>query len=380
MRQTNRSLYNILTVSGGQAFLLFVVVGVVLVAMAYHFFEGRGRARPAAKPRPIMARGNLAEHEKSIIELFRQAAPSVVFITTTRLYKPSPFSLNLAEMPRGTGSGIVWDDEGHIVTNYHVIQGAHRALVNFGENEQVEARLVGDAPDKDLAVLQIDASGAGLVPIPLGSSHDLEVGQTVLAIGNPFGFDHTLTTGVISGLDREIEAMNGRVIHGVIQTDAAINPGNSGGPLLDSAGRLIGLNTAIVSPSGAYAGIGFAVPVEIVNEIVPQLVQHGTVVRPVLGIVDYPQVTRRLGIRGVLVRRVEEGSAAAKAGIRPTIRDSKGAVRLGDIIVAIDGKAVASSRDLISVLSEYKADDQVTVTVLRDRRRVNLPVTLQAMK
>jgi S1-C subfamily serine protease len=237
------------------------------------------------------------------------------------------------------------------------------------------------APDKDLAVLRIDAPKNRLRPIPIGTSKDLQVGQRVFAIGNPFGLDQTLTTGLISALGREIESVTRRPIQGVIQTDAAINPGNSGGPLLDSAGRLIGVNTAIFSPSGASAGIGFAIPVDTVNRIVPELIRHGKIIRPGLGVqVAEDQLTKELGLTGVLVVDVTAGSAAAKAGIRSTRRDSTGRVRLGDVIVAIDGKKIDAVNDLFLVLDEYKVGDTVALAVLRDGKREQVKATLEALK
>jgi S1-C subfamily serine protease len=226
------------------------------------------------EPRVVTARGDLAAEEKANIELFRQASPSVVYITVLSR-RLDAFSLNVYEIPEGTGSGFIWDDQGHIITNFHVIRNAQAAQVTLADHSTYNAGLVGIAPNKDLAVLKIDAPKKLLRPLPIGTSHDLVVGQKTFAIGNPFGLDQTLTTGVVSALGREIRSATRQPIAGVIQTDAAINPGNSGGPLLDSAGRLIGVNTAIYSPSGAYAGIGFAIPVDTVNEVIPLLIRQG---------------------------------------------------------------------------------------------------------
>ncbi|MGZ3494793.1 MAG: S1C family serine protease, partial [Thermodesulfobacteriota bacterium] len=254
---------------------------------------------PHAVPRPITPRGDLAEDEKSTIALFKQASPSVVHITTLATVL-GVLNLDILQIPQGTGSGFIWDEKGHIVTNFHVMQEADAARVTLADQSSWKARLVGAYPDKDLAVLVIDAPNNRLQPMPLGTSHDLQVGQKVFAIGNPFGLDRTLTTGVISALGREIESVTRRRIREVIQTDAAINPGNSGGPLLDSAGRLIGVNTAIFSPSGAYAGIGFAIPSDEVARVVPQIIKHGKVVRPGMGIQVAPdQLTRQLNLKGV---------------------------------------------------------------------------------
>ncbi len=370
---------------------VFVLLGVALAVLVLAWpalrwvVGGREPPPPAAEPRPVTARGSLAEDEQSTIELFRQVSPSVVYITTTKkMVRRDMFSLNVLEIPQGSGSGFIWDGQGHIVTNFHVIRKAIEtegsAQVMLDDNRTFDAQLVKAEPEKDLAVLKIDPGGTKLTPIPIGTSHDLEVGQKVFAIGNPFGLDQTLTTGVISGLGRQIRSVAGQPIKGVIQTDAAINPGNSGGPLLDSAGRLIGVNTAIFSPSGAYAGVGFAVPVDTVNEIVPDLIAHGRVVRPGLGVeIAERPVTRQLGVSGALVLRVTEGSAAAKAGIRPPTINSAGRIRLGDLIVALDGQPVESRSGLIALLRKHEVGDKVTITVVRDGRRRDIEVTLQAL-
>jgi S1-C subfamily serine protease len=271
-----------------------------------------------------------------------------------------------------------------VVTNFHVIQEAQAAEVTLADQSNWPARLVGFEPDKDVAVLKIEAPRTRMRPLAIGTSHDLKVGQKVFAIGNPFGLDHTLTTGVISALGREIRSVTGRAIRDVIQTDAAINPGNSGGPLLDSAGRLIGMNTAIYSPAGnptgTYIGIGFAVPVDTINRIAPQLVSHGKVVRPGLGVVlASDQVSRALGIEGVVVLDVAPSSAAQKAGIRPSRRDAEGRVRLGDVIVAVDGEAVHSADDLQSRLEKHAVGDTVSVRVRRGDQEIDVPVTVQAL-
>jgi S1-C subfamily serine protease len=332
-----------------------------------------------AQPRAVTARGDLAEDEKSTIALFKTVSPSVVFITTMAVQRDL-FSLRALEVPEGAGSGFIWSEDGYIVTNYHVIASAQGATVTLADQSTWQAQLVGAEPDKDLAVLKINAPKHLLPPIPIGTSHDLQVGQKVFAIGNPFGFDQTLTTGVISGLGREIEAGPHRLIQGVIQTDAAINPGNSGGPLLDSAGRLIGINAAIVSPSGAYAGVGFAVPVDIVNRIVPRLIRGETIKKAGLGIrpaEDYQ--VNRLGLEGVLVLQIAPGSAAEKAGLQPTRQDSLGRRVLGDLIVAIDGKAIRNLDDLFRILDSHEVGDTLTLTVVRNERKMDVQVNLQAM-
>jgi len=335
---------------------------------------------PRAAPRSVVARGELWSDEKSTITLFRQASPSVVNITAIGVQRDL-FTLNLYQIPQGTGSGFIWDRNGNVITNFHVIQEADAAQVTLGDQSTWKARVVGVAPDKDLAVLRIDAPADRLRPIPVGTSKDLQVGQYVFAIGNPFGLDQTLTTGVISALGREIESVTRRPIQGVIQTDAAINPGNSGGPLLDSAGRLIGVNAAIYSPSGTSAGIGFAIPVDTVNRIVPELIRYGKVTRPGIGVqIAEEQLAERLGVTGVLVVDVVPGSAAAKAGIRPTRRESSGRVQLGDVIVAIDGTKVESPNDLFLLLERYKVGDVVNVSLLRDGKIVQTKVALTAVQ
>jgi S1-C subfamily serine protease len=332
-----------------------------------------------ARPRAVTARGELAADEKSTIELFKRVSPSVVYITS-KTVRQDLFSFNAMEVPQGTGSGFVWDANGFIVTNFHVIKDAQAADVTLADHSTWEARLVGVAPDKDLAVLRIDAPKNLLPAIAIGTSSDLEVGQKVFAIGNPFGFDQTLTTGVISGLGREIESVTRRPIEGVVQTDAAINPGNSGGPLLDSAGRVIGINTAIFSPSGAYAGIGFAVPVDVVNRLVPQIIRDGKVRKAGLGIsIAEDYTVRRLGVEGTLVLGVVPDGAADKAGLRPTRRDRRGALVLGDLIVAVDGQPVRESRDLFRHLDAHDVGDVVRLRVRRGRQETELDVTLQLM-
>jgi len=333
-----------------------------------------------AAPRQIAARGDLAPQEKSTIALFRQASPSVVHITAIAVQRDL-FTLKPYQIPEGTGSGFIWDTSGNVITNFHVIQNADAAQVTLSDQSNWKAKLVGAAPDKDLAVLKIDAPANRLPAIPVGTSKDLQVGQSVFAIGNPFGLDQSLTTGVISALGREIESVTRRPIQGVIQTDAAINPGNSGGPLLDSAGRLIGVNTAIYSPSGASAGIGFAIPVDTVNRIVPEVIRYGKVTRPGIGIqIAEDQIAERLGVNGVLVVDVVAGSAAAKAGLRPTRREASGRVRLGDVITAINGQKVASPNELFLLLEKYKVGDAVNVTVLRDEKSVQIKMTLDAVQ
>ena len=358
--------------------VVFTVVGFFLGQQSW--LGGATLNDPKAAPRAISARGELWPEEKSTITLFRQASPAVVNITALGVERDL-FTLNLTQIPQGTGSGFVWDTNGNVITNFHVIQNADVAQVTLGDQSTWKARVVGIAADKDLAVLRIDAPAKRLRPIPLGTSKELQVGQSVFAIGNPFALDQTLTTGVISALGREIESVTRRPIQGVIQSDAAINPGNSGGPLLDSAGRLIGVNTAIYSPSGASAGIGFAIPVDTVNRIVPELIRSGRITRPGLGVqIAEEQLAAQLGVNGVLVVDVARGGPGAKAGIRPTRRDDLGRVTLGDVITAIDGKKVESPNDLFLLLENYKVGDTVTATVLREGKTIQAKITLDAVQ
>ena len=356
------------------------VCALLFVATRQSGVDSASLNDPRAVPRPVSPRGDLSQNEKSIISLFRQASPSVVHITAISVQRDL-FTLNLYQIPEGTGSGFVWDTSGNIITNFHVIQNADAAQVTLSDQSNWKARRVGVAPDKDLAVLRIDAPANRLQPIAIGTSKDLQVGQSVFAIGNPFGLDQSLTTGVVSALGREIESVTRRPIQGVIQTDAAINPGNSGGPLLDSAGRLIGVNTAIYSPSGASAGIGFAIPVDTVNRIVAELIRSGRVTRPGIGIqIAEDQIAERLGVTGVLVVDVNAGSAAAKAGIRPTRRDASGRVHLGDIITAIDNKKVESPNDLFLALERHKVGDVVNISLLREGKPTQVRIALEAVK
>jgi len=319
----------------------------------------------------------LNQSETATIQLFERASPSVCYITTTSLQRDR-WTRDVAEIPRGSGSGFVWDRQGHIVTNFHVIQGANRATVTLSDRTTYEATVVGAYPEKDLAVLRIKAPTNKLTPIPVGESDILRVGQSVYAIGNPFGLDQTLTTGVVSALGREIESVAGVPIRDVIQSDAAINPGNSGGPLLNSSGQLIGVNTAIYSPSGASAGIGFSIPVDAVKWIVPEIIRYGKVQRPSIGISFAPQqIMEQLGIEeGALIVGVEEGSAAARAGIRPTYRSRTGEIILGDVITSINNDKIKSGNELPLVLEKYKPGDVVSMRILRDGRASTVQVKL----
>ncbi|HEY0875595.1 MAG TPA: trypsin-like peptidase domain-containing protein [Vicinamibacterales bacterium] len=363
--------------------LFWMALAVALVGIAIWLVPGLefSRASAQAKPRDVSPRSELSGAELATIELFEKSRGSVVFITTearvVNLWTRNEFSV-----PRGSGSGFVWDDRGHIVTNNHVVAGASGALVRLADGRDAQATLVGVSPAHDLAVLRIDVDGPPPA-IPIGSSHDLRVGQNTLAIGNPFGLDWTLTTGIISALDRALPTEDGRgLIEHLIQTDAAINPGNSGGPLLDSAGRVIGVNTLIFSTSGASAGVGFAVPIDTVNRVVPQLIAAGKYVRPTIGIqVDErlnQLITRELGVKGVAVLRVVPGSSAAKAGLRGVELRNDNSIVPGDVILAVDGDEVDSAARLLNRFDERKVGDVVRLTVRREGKDIDLQVTLQA--
>lgn len=334
---------------------------------------------PEAQPHVVAARGELAGDESSTIALFQAAAPAVANIRTTELRR-NPWSRRVVESPQGQGSGFVWDQRGYVVTNFHVIRGASSAYVSFADSREFEARLVGSDPSADLAVLKIDGAGA-LPALPLGESDGLAVGQKVYAIGNPFGLDHTLTTGVVSALGRTIKSVSGREIDDVIQTSASINPGNSGGPLLDSFGRLIGVNTAIVSPSGVSAGIGFAVPVDTVNRVVPQLISRGKVTRAGLGIrLVCDHVAVGWTDEGVLVGQVPPGSAGAKAGLRGLRETSDGRLAMGDIIAAAGDQPVKTCEELRAVLEKHRVGDAIQIEYLRGSERYKAKVVLQSVE
>jgi S1-C subfamily serine protease len=332
-----------------------------------------------ATPRAVAPRAPLSTDERNTIAVFESVSPSVVYITTVQHVRDF-FSPNVMRVPQGTGSGFIWDEQGRVITNFHVIRGAQEALVTLGDQRSFQARLVGASPEHDIAVLQIDVPTDLPPPIAIGSSAELRVGQAVLAIGNPFGLDHTLTTGIVSALNRTVDNESGGVIEDVIQTDAAINPGNSGGPLIDSAGRLVGINTMIYSPSGAYAGIGFAVPVDTINRVVPRLIGYGRYVRPTLGISANDDVSQRLfggeDPQGVLVLGVTSGSPAARAGLRPIETTTRGRVVLGDVIEAVDGRPVKDFAALVNVLDAREFGDRITLRIRRGEQRLDVPITL----
>jgi S1-C subfamily serine protease len=359
--------------------LLTMLVGLLAGFLLYRYLFDRGTV--AVESRAVTARGDLAADEKGNIDIFRSASPSVVYITTLNRQRRS---LTRYEVQQGSGSGFVWDTAGDIVTNFHVVKdilnGTGYATVTLNDHSSKRARVIGTAPNYDLAVLRIDAPASKLRPIPIGTSRDLQVGQKVFAVGNPFGLDQTLTTGIVSALGRSIPAITGRAIEDVIQTDAAINPGNTGGPLLDSAGRLIGVNTAIYSPSGTSAGIGFAVPVDTVNRIVPQILATGKVTRPYLGIKPIDTIsqliTRRMGVPGLLATVVEPDSPADRAGLRGAEQTEEGAIIPGDVILQADGKKLTTADQLYAVQEAHKPGDEIELQVYRDGETRTVKVKL----
>ena len=360
--------------------LLLVLAVLVLLWLAWPVLRS-WRAMPEAIPRTVVARGDLADDEKNTIGVFESASPSVAYITTTQRALDL-WTRNVMEVPRGSGSGFVWDEAGHVVTNFHVVAGAQTAIVRLSGEREFEATLVGASPEHDIAVLRITVPVDPPPPLPIGSSADLRVGQKVYAIGNPFGLDRTLTTGIISALNRTIESPAGRSIERVIQTDAAINPGNSGGPLLDSAGRLIGMNTAIYSSSGSSAGIGFAVPIDTINRIVPRIVAEGKYVRPILGINAEDRVAQQLldpvGLEGVPILGMAPDGPAAKAGMQAARFGRGGRIELGDVIRSVDGEKVRTLDELTDALDRREIGQTVDIVVWRDGRELTLKATLGA--
>jgi S1-C subfamily serine protease len=350
-----------------------IILLILASGLMIGWCSGQNAAREAASPRPVTPRGALPAAEQAVVERFKESKASVVYLTSLA-YQQDLFSLDVQAVPLGTGSGFIWDTAGHIVTNFHVIQDAREVEAALSDGSRHRAVLVGVAPEKDLAVLKLqDVAGHKLRPIPIGTSGDLQVGQSVLAIGNPFGLDQTLTTGVVSALGREIQSATRRRITGVIQTDAAINPGNSGGPLLDSAGRLIGINTAIQSTSGSSAGIGFAVPVDTINRIVPQLIARGQAVRVDVGFDAVPDswIASSDVPAGVVVGRVRRGGPAERAGLRGLTRQGRG-YALGDVIVAVDGTPVKDADRFMDLVEAASSRGSVQLELLRDGRRVKV--------
>jgi S1-C subfamily serine protease len=362
--------------------LLSAIFAAGIVVLLDHFgsqWQPHSAAFTEASPAGVTD-PTVASDEQNNIEVYKAISPGVAFITSTS-YRQDFFGE--IEEGQGTGSGSVIDDQGHILTNYHVIEGAQKLAVNFGGEKFYPAKFIGGDPDTDLAVIQVDAPRDQLRVVPLGDSDSLIVGQKVLAIGNPFGLDRTLTTGVISGLQRPIRARNGRQIEGAIQTDASINPGNSGGPLLNSHGQMIGINSQILSPSGGSNGVGFAIPVNIAKRVVPQLIRSGSVTRPKLGIapldVERIRDQARLPVSdGVLIYQVDPNGGAAAAGLRPLRQTEDGDIVIGDIITAVDGERVKNSDDLYRILDKHQVGDTVQVEIARAQGRTTVPVKLGA--
>ena len=356
---------------------LFAAASVVVFTRLTRHFEPNSSAFTEAQP-PNVTDPALATDEQNNVEVYKAISPGVASIKSTS-YRQDFFGQ--VEEGQGSGSGSVIDSQGHILTNYHVIEGAQKLSVSLGGDKTYPARVVGGDPDTDLAVIKIEAPPSGLTVVPLGDSNNLVVGQKVLAIGNPFGFDRTLTTGVISGLQRPIRARNGRPIEGAIQTDASINPGNSGGPLLDSHGRMIGINSQILSPSGASAGVGFAIPVSIAKRVVPELIKNGVVRRPKLGVgtrdVKYLQGQVELPVsEGVMIWEVVPNGSAHAAGLRGLMQTEEGDIVMGDIVVPIDGEKVSERDDLFRILDKRQIGDVVKVDIYRENRRMTVNVRL----
>jgi 2-alkenal reductase len=354
--------------------LFLAVIAAVLVALTLSNIRYSPWTNTSA--RTVDQRGPLSDAERANIELFERVSPSVVQVAAQ-----SAAVNPLAEDEGGqgaageaSGTGFVWDNAGHVVTNNHVVQNASEVAVRFASGEVAQAEIIGVAPNYDLAVLRIKSARKLPPPVALGSSTELRVGQSAFAIGNPFGLDQSLTSGIISALKRRLPTSSGREISNVIQTDTAINPGNSGGPLLDSAGRLIGVNTAIISPSGSSAGIGFAIPADIVNRIVPELIKNGRVPTPGIGIVAASEaVSTRLGVEGVIIVRTAPGSPAERAGIRGV---DLGSGAIGDVIVQADGKPVHRLSDLTDQIEQVGAGKSIRISVKRgsQTRDINIDI------
>jgi S1-C subfamily serine protease len=372
-RLSARQILMIAIISG-----LFAAGAVAVFDRVSNRLQSSHAALPETAPAGI-SDPSVATDEQNNIEVYKTLSPGVVFIHSTSYSRDW---LGFVEPQEGSGSGSILDQQGNILTNYHVIEGAQKLSVSMGGQKDYPATVVGGDPDTDLAVIRLIEKPKGpLTVVPLGDSDKLVVGQKVLAIGNPFGLDRTLTTGVISGLQRPIRARNNRLIEGAIQTDASINPGNSGGPLLDSRGRMIGINSQILSPSGSSAGVGFAVPVSIAKRVVPQLLDSGKVRRPKLGIStrDVEAIRNQVELPvsdGVLILQVARGSGAAGAGLRGLQQMENGDVELGDIILSIDNEKVANSDDLFRVLDKHQIGQTVQVQILRDGKRISVPVKL----
>ncbi len=335
-----------------------------------------GSAAARAQAEPAMPRAFTAD-EQNTIDIVKRTKHSVVFITNMQ-YISNFFFQSDQPVARGSGSGFVWDDKGHIVTNFHVIEDGVKFMVTLPDQKQVEAKLIGREPAKDIAVLELGEKLSGLQPVQVGSSRNLLVGQKVIAIGNPFGFDHTVTTGIVSALGRSMPGAGGITIRDMIQTDASINPGNSGGPLLDSSGELIGMNTMIISPSGTSSGVGFALPVDTIKKIVPEIIQFGKVTHPGIGGLTFlnDEYAQSAGVEGAVIRDVPRTSQAYELGLRGLARDTFGRLYIRDIITAIEGTKIKSYSDLFDALDNYKIGNTVTLTVERDGKSRQVRIRL----
>ncbi|MBD65239.1 MAG: hypothetical protein CME62_08530 [Halobacteriovoraceae bacterium] len=318
--------------------------------------------------------------EKRIIHIYQKTSPMVVSVANIKVAKNWMYGEEV-EVPQGAGSGFVWDDDGHIVTNFHVVEGGDSFMVTFNDKKQYHAKIVGVDPKNDIAVLKLKKNKLNLKGIPKGSSKDLQVGQLSLAIGNPMGFEHSLSRGIVSAIGRKMQGIGGVKIHDMIQTDAAINQGNSGGPLLNSKGEVIGMNTMIVSRSGGSAGLGFAVPIDTINRSVPQLIKFGKVIRPGLGIgvLDDHVKQRFLGDKGVALSYVDPDGAAASAGLKGMMRDNFGRIYVGDVIMKVDGKPVNSLDEIYHVLGGYEIGDRVEIEYMREDKTHKVKVKLKAL-
>jgi len=363
-------------------FILMVLTGLLVIVLGIYAWPMiRARFFPGGSMRQVTPRGPLFAFENVSIDVYKQASPSVAYITTD-VKAINRRTRAVEDVPQGAGSGFIWDEQGHIVTNFHVIQNASAAHVVLSDQTSYDAKIIGADPTHDLAVLKIDVPlGVRLTPIQIGTSSDLQVGQTTFAIGNPFGLDQTMTTGIVSALKRTIPGAGGNPIDDVIQTDCAINPGNSGGPLLDSAARLVGINTAIYSPSGSYAGIGFAIPVDMANRIVPEIIRTGTYQRARIG-AGFDESYQQLlptGVQGVIVTMVEPSSPAEKAGLVAATRPRGGFGRpvVGDIIQEINGRTIKNSGDIFTAMDHVKPGDTITVTLYRDGKTRQVTVVTQ---
>lgn len=355
-----------------------IIIAVLLLSLSCHARNQTSEHRQISSESSQIEK--LLDSEKRTINIYHNVVPSVVNVSNIKI--ADSFFYGKVEVPQGAGTGFVWDNDGHIITNFHVVQGGNSFVITFhNDKNQYKAKVVGVAPNKDIAVLKLIEKPASLKSISVGSSRDLLVGQMALALGNPFGLDHSISKGIISALGRKINGIGGVKIHDMIQTDAAINQGNSGGPLLNSSGELIGMNTMIFSTSGSSAGLGFAVPVDTVKRIVPQLIKHGKVIRPGLGIGILEEHVREryVGEKGAAISFVDPEGAAAEGGLRGMMKDSFGRIYIGDVLLKINGKEVNSKDDVYHELEKYEIGDTINVEYLREKRKQKAKIRLKAL-